>query len=71
MNDTPLMRFEDALSLLRSGRRICRDHWDGMYLEAPQGHRPFLVLNADKPDNRSDFAFDSLSIFAEDWREYA
>lgn len=65
------MQFEDALRILRSGGRIQRAHWDGMYLECPNGGKPVLVINADKPDGRSDFAFDSSSIFAEDWCEYA
>lgn len=71
MDDTPTMRFEDALSLLRNGCRIQRAHWDGMYLEAPNGGRAFLVVNENMPDNRADFAFTSDSVFADDWCEYA
>jgi hypothetical protein len=71
MDDIITMRFEDALVLLRNGSRISRAHWNGMYLEAPNGGKPFFVMDEDKPDNRSDFAFSSDCIFADDWCEYA
>ncbi len=68
------MDFESALSLLKGGRKVAREGWNGkgmyIYLEEFQtGYEPFIVMFTAQGKHQPGWLASQADLFSDDWCE--